>query len=808
MGPQSPWFVRTARERLAAGDLGGALAALSAGLDDARDDPTTLGRGLAMLARVQLAAGRLPEAFTTAVQAAEAAPADPVTRDEAHEVRDGCLARAFDAAAAGPERVARAAMTDFIGFSVLADVMAHRGPGDPVTHLHADGFRVPADEAEELRTLHAQVADAADARARSDFAWALTALGMANHGSAAGALFGRLAAVRERFALRDDEARLFVLAASCAVHPGSARMARLCARDGVAPAASLFDLLRMTQRGDPTTAFAQVLQPGGVLRANGLLEPSPVASSPLAAPPVVPLDVVEFLLSGDDRAAARTLGMVLATPLSVAHVCVEASVRKAVEAAWDGALAGDGRGGVLVLSGERGTGRRTLAAALAGGHSLGLLVVGLEPFTRALAEMGPARLVAGLARSCRMAHLVPYLDLTRPPAEADRTAPALPALPAFPLGALAAMLATPVFAGVSPAALPGDLPDGASIFDIPKPSREALGELVAALTADLGDLLPPASRDAIAGSVSTPGQAAELCTRLRQAAAQSDGSAARITAAAKAAVQRRSVTEFGAFAVRLVPGFRLTDLVAPQDLKDRLAELAAFHRHRAMVFDSWGFGRKLPYGRALSALFSGPPGTGKTMAATIVAAELALDVFRVDLSQIVSKYVGETEKALGRVFEAATRSHAMLLFDEAEALFGRRGEVRSGTDRYANLEVNFLLQMMEDFDGVTVLTTNNPQSIDEAFKRRLRFRIAFPFPDESLRATLWQSMLPEGAPRARDLDFEALAREFEFSGGHIKNAVLRAAFSAAQQGGPITHEQLLGAARLEYEELGRVVRKT
>jgi SpoVK/Ycf46/Vps4 family AAA+-type ATPase len=207
----------------------------------------------------------------------------------------------------------------------------------------------------------------------------------------------------------------------------------------------------------------------------------------------------------------------------------------------------------------------------------------------------------------------------------------------------------------------------------------------------------------------------------------------------------------------------------------------------------------------VSALFSGPPGTGKTMVASLIAKELGLELFRVDLSRIVSKYVGETEKNLGRAFDEAENSQAVLLFDEADALFARRTDVKSSNDRYANLEVNYLLQRLESFEGIVLLTTNNASSIDDAFRRRLRFRIEFDTPEAPERKLLWHAMFPADAPLAADVNFDQLAEQFEMSGGYIKNAVVRAAFLAAAAGPTqITHGLLMRAAQLEWREMGRL----
>jgi hypothetical protein len=247
------------------------------------------------------------------------------------------------------------------------------------------------------------------------------------------------------------------------------------------------------------------------------------------------------------------------------------------------------------------------------------------------------------------------------------------------------------------------------------------------------------------------------------------------------------------------------DLVVRDEVRARLREIVAAVEHRALVLDGWGFGRKVDYGRSLSALFYGPPGTGKTMVAGIIANDFGRELYRVDLSRVVDKYVGETEKNLRRVFEEAKKTQALLLFDEADALFAKRTRVESSNDRYANLAVNFLLQEMEQFDGCCLLTTNLDSGLDEAFRRRLRFRIEFPRPTEDERARLWPSMVPAGAPLADDVDWAPLVDEFDrMTGAHIKNAVVRAAFLAAERGGEIDHDTLVRAAALEWTELGNL----
>jgi SpoVK/Ycf46/Vps4 family AAA+-type ATPase len=263
----------------------------------------------------------------------------------------------------------------------------------------------------------------------------------------------------------------------------------------------------------------------------------------------------------------------------------------------------------------------------------------------------------------------------------------------------------------------------------------------------------------------------------------------------------------GTVARRVAPGFDWSDLVLPDDTTELIQEFLGFARHRARLLEEWGFEKKLPYGRGVSAILAGPPGTGKTMVAQLVARDLGYDLYVIELSQVVNKYIGETEKNLAKVFDEAERSHAVLFFDEADALFAKRTEVRSSNDRYANLEVNFLLQRMETYDGVTLLATNLEQGLDEAFKRRVRFSIQFELPDAGERERLWRSMFPPQAPLAPDIDWARLAATFEMAGGYIKKAVLRAALAAADAHPrrAITGADLFAAARSEYREMGRIV---
>jgi SpoVK/Ycf46/Vps4 family AAA+-type ATPase len=248
------------------------------------------------------------------------------------------------------------------------------------------------------------------------------------------------------------------------------------------------------------------------------------------------------------------------------------------------------------------------------------------------------------------------------------------------------------------------------------------------------------------------------------------------------------------------------DIVLPAAQMRTLQMIALPVRHRARVCDEWGFAEKSNRGLGLSALFAGPSGTGKTLAAEILANELELDLFRIDLSAVVSKYIGETEKNLRRVFDAAEEGGAILLFDEADALFGKRSEVRDSHDRYANVEISYLLQRMEAYRGLAILATNMKEPLDPAFLRRLRFVVQFPFPDQAQRAEIWRRIFPAKTP-TDSLDIARLAR-LSISGGNIRSIALNAAFAAADAGEPVRMPHLLGAVRLEYEKLEKPLTHT
>ena len=256
---------------------------------------------------------------------------------------------------------------------------------------------------------------------------------------------------------------------------------------------------------------------------------------------------------------------------------------------------------------------------------------------------------------------------------------------------------------------------------------------------------------------------------------------------------------------RIEPVVGWSDLVLPRPILEQLNELTARARHRDLVLDDWGMGRRSSKGRGITALFAGDSGTGKTMSAEVIAGELGLDLYVIDLSTVVDKYIGETEKNLDRVFSEADRVNGILLFDEADSIFGKRSEVKDARDRYANVEVAYLLQRMEQFDGMAILTTNLRANVDEAFVRRLDSIIDFPMPEVDDRLRIWRTNLSADLPLAGDLDLDFLARAFKLSGGNIRNVAVGAAYRAAAAGRSVSMLDLVRETEREYRKLGRLV---
>ena len=500
-----------------------------------------------------------------------------------------------------------------------------------------------------------------------------------------------------------------------------------------------------------------------------------------------------------DREVAEVAELITAPP-SLAHLLMPETLVSEVVALVRGGLEGMREGAmapVVVLAGQDGAGRTSLVLGTA--HALGCAVLRVRCAELPADPAALGHLCRALVREALLFRAVPLLHDVQELAAApevgrpDRARTVDRALlGAFPGPVTATCPRT--------SSRPVVLARGIILLDVPVPGETARKTLWQRALGDEAGAIAEraAARYAVTGGVIERSARAACTLAAARGGAPTE---ADVHAGLRSALDAK----LSALGVRITWRQTWDDLVLPDDSMDELRELIARVRHQRRVYQEWGFGRKLAKGLGLSALFSGPPGTGKTMVAGLIADELALDLYQIDLSRIVSKYVGETEKNLANLFDAAEAGHAILLFDEADSLFAKRTEVKSSIDRYANLEVNYLLQRMETFNGITILTTNMDSSIDEAFRRRLSFRIHFPMPEPEDRERLWRAMLPAEAEVAGDIDFDRLADKYAMSGGYIRNAVLRAAFLAADESQPIGMEHLARGATLEYAAMGKVI---
>jgi hypothetical protein len=456
----------------------------------------------------------------------------------------------------------------------------------------------------------------------------------------------------------------------------------------------------------------------------------------------------------------------------------------------------------LALEGGYGSGRRALAEALTAGTGRSLLTIDLErlPEPDAPGVPSTSELIERATREARLRRAaILWHGADRLLAEDAPTAARAALLQAL------------------------DTPGGWSFLALEKP-WEARGllrnarflrvELPPLAYADreqlwrerLGDQAPnDATLQALASTFRlSPGQIRDAARAARDLARWRGPDAPITSVDLYAACRAQSSERLATLAHKMRAAYTWNDIVLPPDQVAQLQEIAVQVRHRRTVLEAWGFDRHLAMGKGVNVLFAGQSGTGKTMAAEIIAADLGLELYRIDLSSMVSKYIGETEKNLDKVFSAAREANAILFFDEADALFGKRSEVKDAHDRYANIEVGYLLQKMEEYDGVVILATNLRKNLDEAFVRRLHMAIDFPFPEEPDRMRIWRKVFPAETPLGPDVRLEFLARQFKLAGGNIRNAALLGAFLAAEAGSEVRMEHILRAVRREYQKIGKL----
>ena len=563
----------------------------------------------------------------------------------------------------------------------------------------------------------------------------------------------------ETFGLSDFERDVLLLCAGCELEGD---FAGLCAAAQAAPqrAYPTFGLALAALPGAHWTA----LSPDSPLRRWRLVETAPGES--LTAGPLQIDERILHHLAGVSSADERLRGIVRRVPAQTLPASREAAAAKVV-ALWEAA---GGAAAVVQLCGCDLAARRGVAAAAAAQVGLAAMTLDAAELPASSAEQET------LARLCeREAALSPAaLVLEIDELDADRRRAAVRFL-----------------------AVVG----GRRIVSTTDP-LQTRGEPI--LRVDLEPLDTEEQLQLWTAALNGRGRGEDLAGVAQQFRLGSDGlaaAAARVRAGGSAwdACREQARPRLDDLAARIEPAASWEDLVLPQPQLETLQQIALHVRHRATVYEDWGFAARGARGLGINALFAGPSGTGKTMAAEVLANELRLDLYRIDLSSVVSKYIGETEKNLRRVFDAAEEGGAILLFDEADALFGKRSEVKDSHDRYANIEVSYLLQRMEAYRGLAILTTNLRSALDQAFLRRLRFVVLFPFPDVEQRAEIWRRIFPAETPVGQ-LDPDRLA-QLNVAGGNIRNVALGAAFLAAEDRGPVRMEHLVQAAVAEYAKL-------
>jgi ATP-dependent 26S proteasome regulatory subunit len=589
-------------------------------------------------------------------------------------------------------------------------------------------------------------------------------------------------------------AQILLLTAAPSLRGEIARLYAVLSNDPNRPLVDRFLIEQIVgEQSSLRDQIARELAPDARLVRHGLLLVGASASGSLFAPIAVP-DALLDRLRGLPIPRTDDVSTVRVADRSLEQIYVIASVKR--ELVGHLAQARSAQDPLrLVIRGRRGAGRHSIIASMAA--RVGREVIAID--TQRMPRM-PREMVAALRISLFRANvhgLVPMLSGLEAiePTDHDLREMVRQVLRTHP---------GPIIVRTSPESM---LPMDAGFLTVTLPplSESQRADVWAGLCGELGLL---ANFDQLASRYRIgPGVIQRVASSVATRRASDDDTVDQTTAIDEQ-VRQYVATRLDHVATRITRVAQWEDVSLPEEMLDSLREFIGRARHRRIVYEKWGYESKMSTARGLTALFYGPPGTGKTMVAGTIATELGLDLYRVDLARVVSKWLGETEKNLAEVFDAAEDGQVLILFDEADSLFAKRTDVKTSNDRYANLEVNYLLQRLDSFEGVAILTSNLDGAIDPAFKRRLSLRLQFPFPDEEMRVRLWAAHVTSQIPTEGLFDFADLARRFPMSGGYIRNAAIRAAFLAAHEGQSLSQDYLLRAIQLEYREMGKLSTST
>lgn len=536
--------------------------------------------------------------------------------------------------------------------------------------------------------------------------------------------------------------------------------------------------------------------PGSALVRHGVLAAADGGHLSLSTGLVLSPDVLGFIIgAGEHGMPVRS--QALADGPFMQAALPEEIIRKAVMLAEQHLEDGMTEGWICILQGERGSGRRALADLICTG-------LGRMPVIIDIDAPDEEEVVSGIRNGFSRAAIrsapviVEGYDASVEEAGREKVRAAL-------MRSIETFSSPAILCSRGPIHLKGRLQARSTVIEIPASDYTGRRRIWQEI---LGSNVGSKSGDGLASEIAarfrlTPGRMMDAYTSARSMAAL-DGRESPGVDDIYRACRMESVRSLSSLARRIEPQRRLDEVVLPPERMEQLREIECHIKNRSRVYVDWGFQKKLSLGRGLNVLFSGSSGTGKTMAAEALSREIGLDLYKIDLSSVVSKYIGETEKNLKRIFDEAEESNAILFFDEADALFGKRSDVKDAHDRYANVEISYLLQKMEEHEGIVILATNLSRNMDEAFLRRMQFVVEFPFPEEDYRLLIWRSLLPEEAPVGEDLDLEFLAGKLQLAGGSIKNILVAAAFLAAEDAGVMGMKHLVRAAWKEMRKIGKV----